>query len=346
MKWLRILAVNAMVLLLLFCTLEITTRALFPEYVDAYFDNDTTWGHPIIRNHHWGHRVNPEQENDRLTRKGKEQRVLFIGDSVTFGYGVDYADTYHEVAQRRLERAGCSAFIHGVGQYNTNLRKLMRSSLRDYILHESGANFIVYQFNVNDIEVAESAKIIVGGSLTWREAFEKIRLSYLNRSAFLKLVQSWSARMSHRNHPQRLIDEFRYSQTHNPSGHKQAWQDFEQDILRLNEELRAIGIRFSILLVPESLQISHQIIDNDLGVDLSGIGEWPSKRVTNIATRHGIPVFDALPALQAFRAAQPDIRLYFPNDQNHPNQRGHAVIGEAVARYLLADHALCSLAGY
>jgi lysophospholipase L1-like esterase len=342
MSWLRIVTINLIVFAVIFGVLEIVTRATLPEYVDAYFDDDTTWGKPIYRNHALNHRVNPDQRDSSLKRTGDEKRVLFIGDSVTFGYGVDFADTYHEIAAHLLGDGGCDVTIHGVGQYYTNLEKLTRSNLWSFILEGFGANIVVYQFNVNDLDIAPPPKKSADDPLTWRERFEKFRLSYLNRSALLKFIQSRSMRAYQQSHPTKLQDSLRYSPLSDPGVYAAAWESFEKTLVDVNDMLRRRGTRFSILLVPESFQISRSAVDNDVNADVSGITQWPNERVADLGMRYNIPVFDSLQALREFRARHPDKRLYFPNDQNHPNREGHAVIGVAVAAYLKETLGGCS----
>jgi len=342
MKWLRVIAINLIVFCIIFGGFELIMRITLPEYVDAYFDNDTTWGKPIHRNRIWGHRVGPDQVNAPLKRNRKEERVLFIGDSVTFGYGVDFADTYHEVAARILGDSGCDAVIHGAGKYHTNLEKLMRSSLRSFILDGFGANIVVYQFNVNDLDIKAPPKKSADDTLTWRERFEILRLTYLNRSTFLKFVQSWSMRAYQQSHPTKLQDSLRYSPSSDPSGYAVAWKSFEKTLIDVNDVLRGRGIRFAVLLVPESFQISRLPVDNDINADVSGITRWPGEKVADLGRQYHIPVFDSLQALREFRTRHLDKRLYFPNDQNHPNKDGHTVIGAAVAAYLKESLEGCS----
>jgi lysophospholipase L1-like esterase len=342
MAWLRVVAINLFILIIIFVVLELITRVTLPEYVNAYFNDTTTWGNPIYLNHIWGHRVGPDQVNAPLKRTGNENRVLFIGDSVTFGYGIDYTEIYYEVAARQLEKSGCGAVIHGAAQYNTSLEKLMNSDLRNFILDGFGANAIVYQFNVNDLDTVNLIKKSADDPLSWRERFEKFRLSYLNRSAFLKFIQSWSGRNFQRNNPSKIQESLRYSPQSDPNNYAAAWMAFENSLKGVHDTLRKRGIRFAILLVPESFQISRLEADNDLNADTSGITQWPNEKVTEIARRHQIPVLDSLPTLREYRARHPETRLYFPNDPNHPNRQGHAVLGAAVAQYLRDGLAICS----
>lgn len=341
MSWLRIITINLIVFGIVFGVLEVIVRVTHPEYVNAYFDDNTTWGKPIYRNRIWGHRAGQDQIESPLTRVRNENRVLFIGDSVTFGYGVDFSEIYYEVAGRLLAESGCDAMIHGAAKYNTDLKKLMNSDLRNFILDGFGANIVIYQFNVNDLDFSNTPKKSAGVPLTWRERFEKFRLSYLNRSAFLKFIQSWSMRNFQQNHPQKLQDSSRYSALPDPRGYAAAWESFEKTIVDVNNTLRKRGIRFAILLVPESFQISGLAVDNDVNADASGITRWPNEKAAEIMVRHHIPVFDSLPALREHRAHDTDSRLYFPNDQNHPNQLGHAVIGASVAKFLRNTLKVC-----
>src|SRR3990167_8443364 len=136
MQWLKIIAINLLIFALILGGLELSIRIFAPEYVNAYFTNDVSRGNPIHHNTKWGHRVGAAQIDQQLTRKTPfEQRVLFIGDSVTYGYGLPYEDSYHEVAGRMLEKQGCKTVVHGVGRLHSTLETLLASEDGDFILH-------------------------------------------------------------------------------------------------------------------------------------------------------------------------------------------------------------------
>ena len=125
---------------------------------------------------------------------------------------------------------------------------------------------------------------------------------------------------------------------------KGGWKQSAQSLRRNKRVLRSLGIGFAVILVPESYQVSTLEVDNDLGMIVSDVKEWPSEIVARIAQTEGIPVFDVAPALQQFRREHQTTALYFPNDPNHPNETGQRVIGEAVAQYLLGRPGICQVA--
>ena len=337
----RVVLINILILAAIFAVLEAATRLLAPEYAGAYFSPDVTHGNPIYRNRIWGHRVKEGDVNDRFGRRGNEKRVLFIGDSVTFGYGVTVPETYYSIAEL-LSGAECETVISGAGRYYTNLEQLLNSDLRPFILNGFDPDIVIYQFNVNDLDPSGPPRKTENDRLTARERFEKVRLTYLNRSAFFKWFQSVAMRIYQRGQRARLLDSLRYSELPDPQEYNALWSHFEQVLVETKDLLASRGIDFGILLVAESFRISDREIDNDFGVDTSGVKVWPGEKVATIAARYGIRVYDSLPHLQKFRRQDPTTRLYFPNDQNHPNSTGHKIIGEAAAAMLEEKFGLCT----
>jgi lysophospholipase L1-like esterase len=341
--WSKIIGINLSILLLIFCLLEVIVRFTAPDYVHAYFTEEVTRGHDIYLQHTWKHRVRPDQVEQPLVRENKsDKRVLFVGDSVIFGYGIDYADTLQEIAAKTLDANGCNAFVHGVGRINSNLESLLASEYREFILDKFGADFIIYQFNVNDVVDPNGPGMPRVEHLTLREKFEKFRISYLNRSAFIKWAGAYALTQYERGQHRDLRDIVEYSASRNPDAHARAWSHFESSLINTDKLLRKRGIKFAILTIPESYQISSSDLDNEYRVNISGIDVWPTARVMDIAKRHGIAVLDVTDVLRQFRNQYPDIRLYFPGDVNHPNKTGHRIIGQEVAKYLMIQHGICS----
>jgi lysophospholipase L1-like esterase len=301
-----------------------------------------TRGHSIYHHNKWKHRVRSDQVDQSLVRENKtDKRVLLVGDSIVFGYGLDYADTLQEIAAKTLGANGCSAFLHGVGRINSNLESLLASEYREFILDKFGADLIIYQFNVNDVVDPNGPGMPRVEHLTLREQFEKFRISYLNRSAFIKWAGAYALRQYERGQHRDLRDIVEYSASRNPDSHARAWSHFESSLIDTDKLLGKRGIKFAILTIPESYQISSSDIDNEYWVNISGIDVWPTARVMDIAKRHGIPVLDVTDVLRQFRNQYPDIQLYFPGDINHPNSIGHQIIGQEVAKYLMLQRGIC-----
>lgn len=334
MNFLKLISYNALTLLIIFGTAETATRLLFPEFSNAYFSDNVTHGNIIHRHHQWGHRVAEEDTTHNYKRSANEVRVLFIGDSVTFGYGVTYEDIYFNKVEDLSLPEGCTATISGVGRYGSNLDILLNTEFKTMIYQGFDADYIIYQFNVNDLDPVGTNKKTTSAELTLREKFEKFRLSYLNRSAFLKAVQSWTIKSFQQHQQIKLADSLRYSDKKNPSLYSKQWALFEQSLIDTKNTFASQGIKFAIMLMPEAIRISGHPVDNEFNIDTSGISKWPNEKVAAIAEKLDTPTIDPLPALQQYRQNHNDNRLYFPNDFNHPNTLGHEIIGKGISKGL------------
>lgn len=325
---------NLLVFAVLFGVIELGVRWVAPDYANAYFNNDRTWGQPVYRHLRWGHRVAKSDVDAPYERTDTaEERILFLGDSVTFGYGVEFEDSYSQVAARLLAEAGCRARVDAVGRLHSNLPSLLAGGGQEFIVDVYQANWLIYQFHPNDV-VTSLAPKKHDDELTAEERFEKFRISWLNRSAFLKWLQSFINRELSAANPTSLEDSLYYSPKSDPVAYERNWQFFERTVADTQKMLADHGIGFAILLSPEAHRVSSQEIDNDLGVDASTIKEWPNARVEGIAKALGIPTLDPLPALQNYRRDNPDRRLFFPNDSAHPTRVGHELIGAAAADFV------------
>lgn len=82
------------------------------------------------------------------------KRLLFLGDSFTFGEGVRDSDTYAKVSERLLQKSGadgfrkCESYNLGVGGYNTTQSLIM---LKEFGLHLR-PDMIVLGYVPNDAE--------------------------------------------------------------------------------------------------------------------------------------------------------------------------------------------------
>ena len=100
---------------------------------------------------------------------------------------------------------------------------------------------------------------------------------------------------------------------------------------------RQRDIRFVLLLIPVREQVYEHDWERAIAYDDATINaekidfDAPNRAVQRIAAEHDITFFDATDAL---RTAQDGERLYFAGLDPHLTQRGHAVVGRALFRFL------------
>jgi len=340
-RWMKVIVVNILVAGFILGCLEILATRIYPEFKDAYFTETITRGNPVHLHAQWGHRVDVEQVNDKLERSSDASRILFIGDSITYGYGMPFNDAYHRKVAHLLEERGCNVFVHGLGRLHSNLDTLMKSD-RQFIVEDYDADLVIYQFNVNDVILSHAPRKRHADELTLKERFEKFRISYLNRSTLLKTVQAMAMRQYKKGKSTRLADMMPYAPGEDEASYRLAWDLFASTLMQVKQEFESRGIDFVVVTIPESYRISNLDIDNDFSVNLAGITVWPGVKAGKLAVDMGTPAWDSTAAMQKFRQQHPDIQLFFPNDANHPNRAGHEVIGSYLADMIASHGDICS----
>ena len=75
------------------------------------------------------------------------KRILVLGDSITFGWGVDFEDIYSKVLERKLR--DYQVINTGVGNYNTNMEVVFLN--REGLKYEP--DLIILGYYINDAEL-------------------------------------------------------------------------------------------------------------------------------------------------------------------------------------------------
>lgn len=229
-------------------------------------------------------------------------RVLILGDSVTFGWGVAQEQVFPEVLERlwnELPPAGFSSvevINAGVGNYNTS-QEVAYFAERGLAL---APDLVILAFFLND---AEPTPRPAAGWLARNSAF------------YVLLTSSWDNTMRWAGNRQDYRDYYQGLYEDDRPG----WIECRRALRELGELCRKqrIDLRFAIL--PEL----HR-----LGAD------YPFRsvhaKVRSMAAEIGVPVYDLL---NAPWSEPPEAYWVTPGDA-HPNEKGHRVIAEALAAAL------------
>ena len=235
-----------------------------------------------------------------LARRAGGLRVVAIGDSFTFGAGVQMEDCWPEVLERMLDNAHDEA----VEVINAGLASGHEPSEYASWLARDGLRLqpdaVIVGLCLNDLHPRVELY-----------AYRKVRPQpWLGgRSELLKyLQQGWANRKQELRNYAEIVE--------NDPKH---WNTTKVALARIQEDLRESGIRFIVAILPM----------------LSGLGEsYPYQplieAVVGFCLENGIEHVDLLD-----RLPQGDERELWvhPTDQ-HPNDRGHRLIAEGVFEYL------------
>lgn len=262
------------------------------------------------------YRMNRSGYRDGEPRPGT-RRIVLLGDSVSFGLGVDQDAIYPALLEQRLG-PGWDVANLAIFAYNTADERaaLVEDGLK------LKPELVILQFYMNDFSIPEA--VAPGGSKTAppgfldRLAALKNRLLY--RSALYRRVNQAATGLSfhllHDVRRRRFADSLNADEPRHKSAYLAATPDDGavaafREIREIHRLARANGARLLVLLSPDEVQLFTRKYD--------GI----NARFHAFCQREGIALFDPLPAL---RADADPVRLF--NDGVHYSAEGHARLAE------------------
>ena len=220
------------------------------------------------------------------------RRLIVLGDSLTFGWGVEEPDTYSRVLERMLNGSGrrYEVINAGVGNYNTSQEVAWFA--------ERGLAYkpdeVVLGFYINDAEPTPRR------SESWLAA-----RSY----GYVVLASAWDALQRAMGMKEGFVEYYaQLYRDENPG-----WQASQKALDLLIETCRSRGIGLRIVLLPE---LHH--------VDDSYPFRFVHERVVARVTNQGVPVLDLD---GAFKEHRPESLWVSPGDA-HPNALAQRIIAQ------------------
>ncbi len=231
-------------------------------------------------------------------------RVLFLGDSVTFGWGVSQADTFaHRVSgslSDRLQRP-VQTFNTGVGSYNTH----NQHALLDRYGEALDPDFVALLYVTNDTDATPTTAFNPWGNYSF---------SGKSPPEVLRLIagRSWTIRL--------LAHFVRYGaggSVRNLDTTGRGWQQSADALERIAEYCRARSIPLAVFLY----RMEARPFDDDIARELGSLSASAEFHFIDV-----LPWFDGR-----------DIRpLTNSVVDSHPNADGHAILADGMTDVLAA----------
>lgn len=316
----------------------------------SIFERDETLGWKLRpgAEDHWGGvfvRINdkglPGPELDYAKPEGT-LRVLYLGDSVTFGYFIeDPLKTYPYLAGPMLEASlnhPVETINAGVGGYSPwqEFLYLEREGIR------YGPDLVLIGFVLNDL--TEKIQLVrfggTGEGFQLEHTFQGQLDRWADRIALLYFGNRFCARLRFGADVQRRAAEIELmniktlvEQPQRPE-YVRAWAETLESLELLFEFCRRRNLPAALVIFPYRFQYD----------DPEKFSE-PQKRLLRFASERGIPALDLMPGLfEAMKAAELQRKdIYF--DRNHFTEAGHALIAPLVADFILSNHLLAAPSG-
>jgi len=304
----------------------------------------------LVRINAWGHH---DTDFPRAKPAG-ELRGLMIGDSVTMGDQVVYAETFSAQLEERL-RARAAGDVHtsfeminaGVHGY-TSLQEVA-------VLRESMAfdpDFVVVGFCLNDLT---DPSVLARGFEGRADDYHHVAASasplqgwWLNETGLGRLVQELRGRGRTRSGEQRLeleaVQRVARAAPGDPAW-RASWGAVEGDIAEMAAIARAAGRPMLLVVFPFTFQLlepgarSPQAIlaarAEALGIDFLDLTDAFASRIYADRALLDLLRGRGLSNERIERIFEPELRRYFL-DGDHLTGAGHAVVAEALERWLEA----------
>jgi hypothetical protein len=232
------------------------------------------------------------RDDDYPVEKGERRRIMFLGDSLTLGWGVEKEQTFEHHLERRLEAIEPSEVINlGIGNYNTTQEVNL---FIDKGLKYRPDQVVLFYF-INDAEPVP----------------QKARFPGLGHSRLVTFYWSRIKAAKARISPD--VADFReyYSALYRDGAG--GWERSKGAFLQLKEICASEGMDLKVVLLPELHQLDPYAFEREYG------------QVVSFLRENGIAAFDLAPY---FKAEPNPQELWVSRDDAHPNSRAHALIAE------------------
>jgi len=275
-------------------------------------------------------------ELDYARRPGTA-RILYLGDSVTVGYGLpSHADSYPYLTAERLQRTGGRPIetVNGaVNGYSTwqEVGWLEREGIRYQ------PDLVVLGFVLNDV----AAELEVARA-SGRASSKQLRLSVesridwiANHSALVALARQAALAVRFGRdlrggaERQELFGVRMLVEDPERADVQRGWEATRGDLDRLATLCRTRRLRLCLVVFPYAFQVS-----------VAGGADDPQRRLLEIARHLGVPALDLLPVLRARAQADGFPPADYFLDDDHPSPMGSLVVADRLAEFIVAERLL------
>jgi lysophospholipase L1-like esterase len=237
--------------------------------------------------------INSDGLRDReyAVERGESLRIIALGDSLTFGWGVEEKDGFVTLLEQQLSQSRPVEVINfGTGNYNTEQQ--VNLFLEKGIKYAPDA--VVVFFFINDAETTPARSSWLG-------------LTHLRSLTFiwsrLRLLQArWGSSETHEDY---------YRALYEPD--QPGWQAMTRAFRELRDVCEKSGIALRVVLLPEL----HDLVDYPFAEEYARVGEF--------LDGEGIKYRDLV---QDFQGIPNSRDLWVAPDDAHPNAAAHKLIAD------------------
>jgi lysophospholipase L1-like esterase len=240
------------------------------------------------------------RDDEYAKERNHKRRIIFLGDSLTLGWGVDKEDTFEALLERQLSRQSPTEIINfGHGNYNTDQEVSL--FLEKGLPHKPDK--VVLFYFIND---AESTP-------------KKSKWAFLGHSRFATLFWSRLKAISARFSGKTSFKNY-YSDLYADSA--PGWLATKKALEKLKAACDERKITVQVILLPELHSLLHYPFAEE------------HKKVTEVLAKLGISFLDLAPKFAGVENPQ---SLWVSRDDAHPNGKAHRMIAEFTRDFIAGD---------
>ena len=244
--------------------------------------------------------INSDGLRDReyTTTSPHARRLIFLGDSLTFGWGVERSNTFEYMLEERLNQQGdglVEILNFGIGNYNTS-QQVALFAKRGLKYHP---NQVVVFYFINDAEPTPTPS----------------RWMFLGHSRLITLY--WSrinillSRYAGRDFISQYGDLYQQGQP--------GWGAAKAAFVSLKRLCETNGIDLKVVLLPELHDLKNPPFRREYGL------------VESFLKGEGISVLDLIPY---FSSVEDPLSLWVAVDDAHPNAKAHRMIADFSQQFI------------
>ena len=230
------------------------------------------------------------RDDEYPVAKGVRRRVMFLGDSLTLGWGVAKEDTFEHLLERDLDQRSPTEVINlGVGNYNTTqeLHLFLDKGL------EYDPDLVVLFYFINDAEPVPQRSRFPGlGRL-------RVATFYWSRTRELRSRLSGGGPSFQEYYSALYADD------------AAGWVRSREALATLARTSREHGFDFRVVLLPELHGLDPYLFSAEHALVVGALREL------------GVPALDLAPH---FEGEKDPLALWVSLDDAHPNARAHRLI--------------------
>ncbi len=261
-----------------------------------------------------------------------ETRLLLVGDSFTFGVGVEDHETVSAALETQLAAAGAPVQVHNGGQLALALDQLVDRA--GWLRARLAPTHLVLHLSGNDLERVQGHRPAV--------TLHQITTLAFSQGLAGRLGEAMVPRCSHDQRPPSSL---------HPARHAAAWHALGLYLANggTSITLRDEGLPVGQLPGPVADRLRHELLDSPLDAlaairdehgipvgisvhDLCGLEGHSAAALLDAAAARGLPLLDLSGAHPC--GAERDWDLGW---DGHPNAADNAATGQALARWVLAQ---------